>query len=198
MAFPMHAPHTGASASAGMGTLNHLHTKQMGFQAAQRLQMAKALGSPRGGVASMGGAPPPVNPIRPPMAPPGAPMAPGAPQAPGGPQAPQAPGGDFRQHVAQATGLPGVSVPEVHQAIGALAQAGQFSPVQAHALVAHQGPLQGPAGAQTVGKIAMAVKGLRARQGGAGGPPGMGGPSQPGMGGPPPMSGGGMPPGMGQ
>lgn len=141
MSFPhLQAAHTGASASAGMGTLNHLHTKQMGFAAAQRLQMAKTLGgSPGGGAASNAS----------PMAPP-----PGQ--------------GDYRQHVAQATGLPSVSVPEVHQAIGALTQAGQFNPVQAHALVTHQGPLHGPGGAQTVGKIAQAVKMMRARRAAAG------------------------------
>lgn len=178
-----------------MGTMNHLHTKQMGFQAAQRLQMAKALGG-------SGGAPmaAPVGAIRPPMPP----QAPAGMQPPMPPQAPQS--GDFRQHVAQASGLPGVSAPEVHQAIGALAQAGQFNPIQAHALVAHQGPLQGQAGAQTVGKIAQAVKMLRARRAGAGGPPGMGMP-QPGAMRPPmqpqgmptngPVAGGGMPAGMG-
>lgn len=184
MSFPhLHAAHTGASASAGMGTMNHLHSKQMGFQAAQRLQMAKALGS--GGAAVPGspaaGMAPPVNAIRPPM----------APQAPAAPMAPQAPqGGDWRQHVAQASGLPGVSAPEIHGAVGALAQAGQLNPVQAHALMAHQGPLQGQAGAQTVGKVAQAMKMLRARRQGAGGPPGM--PSQG------PVSQGGMPAGMGQ
>lgn len=166
-----------------MGTMNHLHSKQMGFQAAQRLQMAKALGS--GGMASPGspaaGMAPPVNAIRPPI----------APQAPAAPMAPQAPqGGDWRQHVAQASGLPGVSAPEIHGAVGALAQAGQLNPVQAHALMAHQGPLQGQAGAQTVGKVAQAMKMLRARRQGAGGPPGM--PSQG------PVSQGGMPAGMGQ
>lgn len=188
--------HTGAAASAGMGTMNHLHSKQMGFAAAQRLQMAKAMGSPRGGVANMGG-PAPVNPIRPPTAP-------GGPAAPG---APPAPGGDFRQHVAAATGLPGVSVPEVHQAIGAMAQMGQINPFQAHALVAHRGPLAGPAGAQTVGKIANTVKLMRARRGGAGmAPPPNPGPMAPPMAPRPPMgmpgqggiANGGMPAGMGQ
>lgn len=173
-----------------MGTMNHLHSKQMGFQAAQRLQMAKALGS--GGAAVPGspaaGMAPPVNAIRPPM----------APQAPAAPMAPQAPqGGDWRQHVAQASGLPGVSAPEIHGAVGALAQAGQLNPVQAKALMAHQGPLQGQAGAQTVGKVAQAMKMLRARRQGAMAPPmGAGGP--PGMPSQGPVSQGGMPAGMGQ
>jgi hypothetical protein len=131
-----------------MGTLNHLHTKQMGFAAAQRLQMAKTLGGTPGGGAA-GNASPMVAPVNPAGHP-----------------------GDYRQHVAQATGLPGVSGPEVHGAIGALTQAGQLSPVQAHALVVHQGPLHGPGGAQTVGKIAQAVKMLRARRAAAGPPQG--------------------------
>lgn len=171
-----------------MGTMNHLHSKQMGFQAAQRLQMAKALGS--GGAAvpgsSAAGMAPPVNAIRPPM----------APQAPAAPMAPQAPqGGDWRQHVAQASGLPGVSAPEIHGAVGALAQAGQLNPVQAHALMAHQGPLQGQAGAQTVGKVAQAMKMLRARRQ-ASQPRPMAAPG--GMPSQGPVSQGGMPAGMGQ
>lgn len=176
-----------------MGTMNHLHTKQMGFQAAQRLQMAKALGG-GGGPGPSGGSIAPVNAIRPPQAP-AAPMAPGAPQAP---QAPQ--GGDWRQHAAQASGLPGVSAPEVHNAVGALAQAGQLNQIQAHALMTHQGPLQGTAGAQTVGKVAQAMKMIRARQqAGQVRPPQPAGMVQPqGMPSQGPVSQGGMPAGMGQ
>ena len=115
--------------------------------------------------------------------------------APGAPQAPQ---GDWRQHAAQASGLPGVSLPEVHNAVGALAQAGQLHPIQARALVSHQGPLQGQAGANTVGKVAQAMKMIRARRQGAA--VGSGGPPQA-PGGMPtngPVAGGGMPAGMGQ
>lgn len=174
-----------------MGTMNHLHTKQMGFQAAQRLQMARALGG--SGASPMGAQPgpmaAPVNPIRPPMAP-------GAPIPPGAPQAPQAPSqGDWRQHAAQASGLPGVSAPEVHNAVGALAKAGQFSPIQAHALVTHQGPLQGQAGAQTVGKVAQAMKMIRARQQQGAARPMQAPQGMPTNG---PVAGGGMPAGMGQ
>jgi hypothetical protein len=68
------------------------------------------------------------------------------------------PQGDYRDHVAAATGLPGVSPQEVHGAIAGLAAAGHLSPLQAHALVGHTGPLHGQGGASTVAKIAQAVK----------------------------------------
>lgn len=124
-------PHTGVAASAGMGQLAHGHSQQMAFAANRRLQMARA----------MSGQPAQPSPTSGMMGHP--------------PQQPQ--GGDFRQHVAQAAGVP-VGPQEVHQAIGAMAQAGHFTPLQAHALVSHQGPLHGPQGAQTVQKIAGVVR----------------------------------------
>jgi hypothetical protein len=132
----MSMPHSGAAAQASMGTLQHGRAMAGGHGAAQRLQMAAALG----GGGGMGGS------------------------AMGQPQP------DFRASVAQATGLPGVSPQEVHGAIAGLASAGHLSPLQAHALVAHQGPLHGPGGAQTVNKIAQAVK-VRRPGGSAGGAP---------------------------
>jgi hypothetical protein len=125
-------PHTGVSASAGMGQMNHGHSQQMAFAANRRLQMARAMsGQPAqpGPMSGMMGAPPPQ----------------------------QAPQGDFRQHVAQAAGVP-AGPQEVHGAIQKLTQAGQFTPLQGHALMAHQGPLQGPQGAATVQKIAGVVR----------------------------------------
>lgn len=118
----MTKPHSGAAASASMGSVAHGHSQQMAFAAAKRLQMARELSGAAAGPAQ---------------------------------------GGDFRSHVAAATGLPGVTEPEVHGAIDALTQAKQLSPLQAAALKAHQGHLNGPAGAQTIQKIAGAVKQLR-------------------------------------
>lgn len=157
-------PHTGVAASAGMGALQHGHSQQMAFAANRRLQMARA----------MSGQPAQPGPMSGMMGHP-----------------PQQPQGDFRAHVAQAAGVP-ASPQEVHQAIGAMAQSGQFTPLQAHALVNHVGPLQGPGGAQTVQKIAGAVR-QRRMAGGAPRPPAAGG--MPVNGNP---AGGGMPAGMGQ
>jgi hypothetical protein len=155
-----------------MAALHHGHSQQMAFAAQRRLNMARTLGAAGGASGGM-------------MSPMGQP-------AGGQPQ------GDFRQHVAAISGVPGVSPPEVHMAIDGLTQARQLTPLQGAALKAHQGPLNGPAGAQTVQKIAGAVR-MRRQSAMAGQPrPGtMAPPPQPpGM--PPqgPGTGGGMPGGM--
>lgn len=145
MAFPtLRAPHTGASASAGMGALNHGRSMQMAHAAANRLATARALSGSAG-----------------------APGAPGARLA--GPnlahlQTPQnrPQAGDWRAGVsAMVAHGAGKSVGpnEIHQAVGKLVQAGQFTPNQGMALVKHVGPLQGAAGHMTMRKVAHVAAG---------------------------------------
>lgn len=157
--FPqIHAPHTGASASAGMGNLDHTRAQHAAFSAARRLNMARSM-------SGRVGAP-----------------------------APAAGGPDFRQHVSARVG--GASVPEIHGAIDALTAAKQFTPLQGAALKVHNGPLQGPAGMQTIHKIASAVTQRRSMA--AQMPRVASVPSVPIGGTQGPIAGGGMPAGMGQ
>jgi hypothetical protein len=46
---------------------------------------------------------------------------------------------------------------EIHGAVDALTQAGHFTPTQGAALKAHNGPLMGQAGAQTMHKVTAAA-----------------------------------------
>jgi hypothetical protein len=136
---PSKGGHFGGSAQTG--GYNHNHAGAMAHAAAARLQMAKQLG----GAGPAIGATPSVSPT----------PAMGA-TAPTSPTPAQH---DYRAHVAAHAASMGApaGVPDIHGAIDAMAQKGQFTPFQAQALKAHQGPLQGPQGAQTVQKIAQQV-----------------------------------------
>lgn len=75
--------------------------------------------------------------------------------APKPPAAPPAPGGNFKATVAHQASQHGVqaTVQHVHNAIDSLTQKGALTPFQGTALKRHNGPLEGPAGARTVGMI---------------------------------------------
>ena len=106
---------------------------------------------------------------------------------------PPNPNMSFKSHIAMAAAHAGVPVntDDIHSTIAGLTQAGTFTPQQGKALIAHNGPLQGQAGIQTMHTITKAAIGRKMQPN----PPMPGGPGGP----PPPMPGGppmgGAPPG---
>lgn len=133
--------------SAQSGGYNHNHASAMGHAASARLNIARQLGGQAQGPVG------PVQPVQPVGGvPPVQPTQPVQPQHPMG-------AGNFRAGVAQHAASMGVpaGVPDIHAAIDTLAHKGQLTPFQASALKQHQGPLQGPQGAQTTKMIAHQV-----------------------------------------
>jgi hypothetical protein len=107
-------------------------------RAAQAGGAAPPMGAPTGGPGVVA-APPPAGPVPPAARPPVVAPAPG-----------------YKQQIAghlHALGQP-VSIAHIHSAIDQLHSKGKFTAVEAHALKAHNGPLVGPAGANTMGAIA--------------------------------------------
>lgn len=72
---------------------------------------------------------------------------------------PAAPGPDsYKAHVLAVAGVPDAHVGDVHDAIDAAAAGGHFSGAQAAALKAHDGPLMGTPGAQTIATLGAHVR----------------------------------------
>lgn len=73
------------------------------------------------------------------------------------------PAGNFKQHIANTLSAGGVptNVGDVHQAIGAMTQAGHFTPQQGQGLMTHNGPLAGPQGLDTMAKIGHVVAAMK-------------------------------------
>jgi hypothetical protein len=119
--------------------VHHDQASLMAHAAARKAAVMKVL-SGGGGASPTGnlGAAPPASPM------------PGA-----GPMQPPAPHHNFKAHVAAAGAAHGVplGMGDIHGAIDSLTQSGHFTPGQGAALKAHNGPLQGPAGVQTMHAI---------------------------------------------
>ena len=144
-AAPVRAPAQGDMAT-------HLQASQMAHAAATRASVAKVLGQGSPGM-GMAQRPTPAPAMAPPAAPGGAPPATGA---------------NFKQHViSMAKTNHGItaSVPHVHAAIDAATAAGHFHPDQGAALKAHNGPLMGAPGANTIATLSSTL-GHMGQQGG--------------------------------
>ncbi len=65
----------------------------------------------------------------------------------------------FKQHIASTLSSGGIPTTpqDVHNTIGAMTQAGHFTPQQGAGLLAHSGMLHGPQGLATIAKIGAAV-----------------------------------------
>ena len=138
-AAPVRAPAQGDMAT-------HLQASQMAHAAATRASVAKVLGQGSPGM-GMAQRPTPT----PAMAPPAAPG-----------------GTNFKQHViAMARANHGVTatIPHVHAAIDNAAAAGHFHPDQATALKAHNGPLMGAPGANTIATLSSTLGQMGQQQG---------------------------------
>jgi hypothetical protein len=122
----------------------------MAHAAARNAAVARILsGGPQG--ANSLSAPTPPNP--------GAPVpVPGS----GGPMPPAKPHHSFKAHIAAAGAAHGVplGIGDIHGAIDSLTQAGHFTPGQGAALKAHNGPLHGQAGVNTMHAITQHAIGM--------------------------------------
>ena len=127
-AAPVRAPAQGDMAT-------HLQASQMAHAAATRASVARVLGQGSPGMGMMQRPTPP-------------------------PAAAAPPGTNFKQHViAMAKANHGVtaSMNHVHAAIDNAAAAGHFHPDQATALKAHNGPLMGAPGANTIATLSSTL-----------------------------------------
>lgn len=142
--------------------VNEAHMQDMGRVAAARVKASKSLSagktvSPLQGRRVVSSGAPPQTPDNPGM--PKGGLVAGATAPPHMRTSPA--GGDYRAAISMAAAHHGVSAGprEIHQSIGRLVHQGTFTPEQGELLRAHQGPLTGPGGVNTLRNIARDVVG---------------------------------------
>ena len=71
------------------------------------------------------------------------------------------PKNSFKSHVLAVAGMPNGTTAHVHSAIDQAVSGGAFTPGQGAALKAHNGPLQGAAGAQTIATLGTTLANMK-------------------------------------